>query len=573
MTANLVPKISIDEIENKPERDVARMLVDQLPSQVTIFHSYPWLRPDRHDRTGKVTLKEGEADFLILWPELGFLVLEVKGGEIHYAPDNRGWYRALPSGGERSIKDPFAQANKNMHVVASVISDRVYGGARLNFAYGYAAIFPDCIFTGPTPPGAQAVNTWSADDLNKIGKQIARALRQFSHAEPPRPIPKEELDRVKNAILPIFIIERSLGRMVEQQEEQLFRLTEAQSELLDFLGDNDQVLIEGVAGSGKTILAKVQAVRFAERGLKTLMLCYNKTLSGWINESLPDEYRQSIDVFHFHSLCSDLCRRAGIDFSPPNDPALQEKFWRNDAAALLWDAIEVLPDRYDAIIVDEGQDFNGDWWEPIELLNMSGDKGFFYIFYDPVQNLYNLDGAAIPALGQPFKLSKNCRNTLAIIDTCSNIINRDIEAKDGAPKGIATEFVKLLRGKETHDQLKRWLHEWLGRAGLKTSQIAILSPYSQMKSSLADVRKLGGVDLIYDVNRWREGGGVLFTTMRSFKGLEADVVVLIDLPKPGSMAACTVADFYVGCSRAKHILKVISAEPENDLLEVLTDER
>ena len=44
MMANLVPKISVDEIENKPERDVARMLVDQPPSQVTIFHSYPWLR-------------------------------------------------------------------------------------------------------------------------------------------------------------------------------------------------------------------------------------------------------------------------------------------------------------------------------------------------------------------------------------------------------------------------------------------------------------------------------------------------------------------------------------------------
>ena len=63
MMANLVPKISVDEIENKPERDgsdVSRLLL----SQVTIFHSYPWLRPDRHDRTGKVTLKEGEADFL-----------------------------------------------------------------------------------------------------------------------------------------------------------------------------------------------------------------------------------------------------------------------------------------------------------------------------------------------------------------------------------------------------------------------------------------------------------------------------------------------------------------------------
>lgn len=571
--ANLVPEIAIDAIESKPERDVARVLVDHLPSQVTIFHSYPWLRADRHDRTGNVTLREGEADFLILWPELGFLVLEVKGGEIHYAADKRGWYRALPSGGERSIKDPFAQASKNMHVLVSAIADRVYGGSRPNFAHGYAAIFPDCIFTGPTPPGSQVVNTWSADDLNKIDKRVATALRQFSHSDPPRIIPKEELEKVKTAILPMFRLERSLGRMVDHQEEQLFRLTEAQSELLEFLGSNDRVLIEGVAGSGKTILAKLQAQRFADRGLRTLILCYNKTLSGWISESLPDENRQLIDVFHFHSLCSELCKQAGVDFSPPSDPEAQTKFWRNDAAALLWDAIEDLPNnRYDAIIVDEGQDFNTDWWEPIELMNMSGGEGFFYIFYDPVQNLYNPTGAAIPALGKPFQLRKNCRNTLSIIETCSAIIHRDIEAKGGTPKGVETDFLQLARGKATHDQLKRWLRDWLGRDGLKASQVVILSPYAQMKSSLADVRQLGATELTYDVNEWRKGKGVLVTTMRSFKGLEADVVVLIDLPKPGSLAVCSVADFYVGSSRAKHLLKVISTEPKNILLESFANE-
>lgn len=570
--ANLIPKIAVDEISNKPERDVARVLVDRLPSQVTIFHSYPWLRPERDEKTGKLTLKEGEADFLILWPELGFLVLEVKGGDIHYADDRRGWYRALPSGGKRSITDPFVQGSKNMHAVGSAISDRVYGGAQLKFAYGYAAIFPDCIYTGPTPPGSQAVNTWSADDLDKIDQRIATALRQFSKSDPPRVIPKDELDRVKTAILPVFRLERSLGRMLSHQEEQLFRLTEAQSELLEFLGDNDRVLVEGVAGSGKTILAKLQSQHFAERGLKTLMLCYNKTLSAWISESLPDENRQLIDVFHFHSLCSEFCKRAGLDFSPPHDAEKQTQFWRNEAAALLWDAIETLPDRYDAIIVDEGQDFNADWWEPIELLNMSGETGFFYIFYDPVQNLYNSDGAAIPDLGKPFRLTKNCRNTLAIIDTCSDIIHRDIEAKAGTPRGISTEFLQLQKGKETHDQLKRWLQQWLGKDGLKTSQIVILSPYTQMKSSLVDVRRLGGVELTHQVNQWRNGDGVLVTTMRSFKGLEADVVVLIDIPKPGSVAACSVADFYVGSSRAKHLLKVISTEPHDILLEGVADE-
>ena len=78
----------------------------------------------------------------------------------------------------------------------------------------------------------------------------------------------------------------------------------------------------------------------------------------------------------------------------------------------------------------------------------------------------------------------------------------------------------------------------------------ILSPYSQMNSSLAGVDHIGGAELTNDLKRWRQGRGVLVSTIRSFKGLEADVVVIIDLPKPGAVAACSLADFYVGSSRA-----------------------
>ena len=149
--AHLVPDIQIDEIANKPERDVARALIEQLPNQVTVYHSYPWLRPDRNDRTGKVTLREGEADFLVLWPELGLLVLEVKGGDIGYEPDRRRWYRHLPNGSERDIKDPFEQANRNMHVIVDAIAERAYGGRSPDFTYGYAVVFPDCRYEGSPP--------------------------------------------------------------------------------------------------------------------------------------------------------------------------------------------------------------------------------------------------------------------------------------------------------------------------------------------------------------------------------------------------------------------------------------
>ena len=77
--AKLIPKVAIDEIAVKSERDTARYLVDLLPNDCIIYHSYPWLRTDRNDR-GNTTLLEGETDFVIVLPTHGLLILEVKGG-------------------------------------------------------------------------------------------------------------------------------------------------------------------------------------------------------------------------------------------------------------------------------------------------------------------------------------------------------------------------------------------------------------------------------------------------------------------------------------------------------------
>ena len=77
--------------------------------------------------------------------------------------------------------------------------------------------------------GAQAINT-GRDDLGKIDKRVSAALRQFSHSDPPHDT--YELEGLKHLFF-YFRLERSLGRMVESQKEQLFRF-EAQSELLEF---------------------------------------------------------------------------------------------------------------------------------------------------------------------------------------------------------------------------------------------------------------------------------------------------------------------------------------------------
>ena len=41
--ARLIPKVSIDDIENAGERDTARSLVEQLPEVAVVIHSYPWV--------------------------------------------------------------------------------------------------------------------------------------------------------------------------------------------------------------------------------------------------------------------------------------------------------------------------------------------------------------------------------------------------------------------------------------------------------------------------------------------------------------------------------------------------
>ena len=552
--ARLIPRIEIPDIALKPERDVARALTGQLPSQVLVLHSYPWLRGRRNDQSGKVTLQEGEADFLVFWPDKGLLVIEVKGGVIDYDPDSRRWNRVL---GDRTkeIRDPFEQARRNSYRIIDLIRHRVYGGGNLPFPYGYAVFFPDCIYHGAMPPGADAAITLSSSDLSRVSDRIANALKQWARTGSPHVPGQGEIVRVTRAILPAFNIFPALSRTIEEQEEQLVRMTDEQLRLLVFLGNNKRVAIEGVAGSGKTLLAKGQAEKFAAGGKKSLLLCYNKGLANWLRQSIPRELSDRVDVHHFHGLCHDLCVQAGIEFSPSS--VHPQVFWDEKAALLLCEAIELLPDRYECIVVDEAQDFCADWWVPLELLNVDGDQGVLYVFYDPAQNLYRKQGISIPALGNPFHLPMNCRNTKSIVGTCATILASKIEIHPHAPPGRKTEVV-IEPALRVPGLLDAWIRKWTRTEKILPGQIVILSRYRFDRSGLKSVESLGGVDLVHDLGQWREGTGVLFSTIRSFKGLESDIVVLIDMVAPDSRKNFTRSDFYVACSRAKHVLKIVS---------------
>ena len=94
------------------------------------------------------------------------------------------------------------------------------------------------------------------------------------------------------------------------------------------------------------------------------------------------------------------------------------------------------------------------------------------------------------------------------------------------------------------------------RSGLQPQQIALLGAAARDNGSLSAVREVDGVPIITDAAIWRKGGGILVTTAKAFKGLEADAVIVYDVGNLGGVF--DLADLYVAWTRARHRLVIVS---------------
>src|SRR5262249_30385685 len=154
-----------------------------------------------------------------------------------------------------------------------------------------------------------------------------------------------------------------LASRLEDEAATLVRLTDEQIRVLDSLGEIRRLGIKGAAGTGKTLVAIQKARREAGNGRRVLVLCFNRYLADYLAERA-----EGFTVKTFHSLCRDLAKAAGIPFDPSKAED-EPGFWANEAPGKLLEALDVYPDeRYDVVIVDEGQDFREYWWIAIEKL-------------------------------------------------------------------------------------------------------------------------------------------------------------------------------------------------------------
>lgn len=534
--ARMYPERLPEQVESAAERRLFQELAAQLDNTYTVIYSAKWLANYERGRA-----RPGEADFLIAHPERGLLVLEVKGGGIGREAATDRWYSVDRHDRRHAISDPIEQAKRNYYALQDKLAVAP-ATAQHQYQGGYAVAFPDVLLSraelGLDAPRNIVLD---GDDLLNLPTAIVRLYapwRSFVTHPPGR----AGIQALVDVLRPTWFVRTPLALSLRAEEAAFQELTEERFRLLDFLAGQQRALITGCAGSGKTFLAIEKARRLAEEGFDTLLTCFNKGLAGWMREALTP-LPPNLRVQHFHELAHDLARDADLPYEAPAEGDLSAYF-NETLPELLLEATESLPTRFDAIVVDEGQDFREEWWIPLMGLLAAPDDGVFYIFYDERQCIYTAEPAP-PFAAAPFPLTVNLRNTQAIHAQIAHHYDARVACR--GPAGRPPTFVAT---PDVESELDRQLRRLIADEQVEPSDIVVLTAAGERRSRWKQGQRSGGQTLT-----WAPAAGprqVQVATIHSFKGLERPVVILTEFDPERQPQLALVA-----YSRAKSELIVI----------------
>ena len=538
--AHMIPRQIRPETKSYAEKLIYAEMERQLDNDFTVFHSVPWQLRDR--RSGA---RDGEADFVVVHPELGLLVVEVKGGSIRYDGATGQWFS-----GEHMIDDPFAQARSSAHSLIRLLKEQPYWRNRW-VTVGHAVAFPD-VRVKETSLRLDAPREIILDQeqVGDIEPWLRSVMRHWSGQDEQFGAPgRNGVAELVRLLSPSLLLKPLMGSEIDLETDEFLRLRDQQFRLLDFLGRQRRVAISGCAGSGKTLLAAEKARRLAAQGFKVLLVCFNRNLADFLRGSL--EATPGIHVAHFHGLCLDLARQANL--LPGTRGAPQPPNYFTDVLPdLLMQAASRLQYRVDAVIVDEGQDFHENWWIALQCLLNEPDTGTLYIFYDDNQTLYHPEHR-IPLAPAPFPLTENCRNTQTIHALVQRFYRGDQPLKPIGPAGRSPDLVRYRTTDELKRELRRQLHHLIIEEGVPADDITILTPRAPERSVLASFGQLGNFRLVADPGG---SGEIFYTSVHQFKGLESRIVILTELELDANQDVDTL--LYIGASRACNHLIVLA---------------
>ena len=510
------------------EELVWNALLRQLPDGVTIIHGQRLTGDD----------KDVEVDFLILWPGAGIAAIEVKGGRVDVI-DGR-WFTSGAQGKRSHLPTPpLEQAMIAKHTLVEYLRPRL---SRLPGPISHLAVLPYTELPNdwdqPDAPRRQLVDGIEIDSLAaKIADQLRFDFDPERHdLTAGHEFVLKNLRRTNQAV-------ENFALKASEISDRADALSREQAKLIRILRHQNRAEISGGAGSGKTYLALLKAKALTQEGKKVALMCYSRGLGRFLQlftAQWPDEDRPAF-VGLFHDL--------PISWGAPTGSDDDSEYWEQRLPTMLKELADERPRKslFDAIVIDEGQDFSLLWWDAVQscLRNQLADT--LYVFTDERQRIFDRDGES-PITMNPIQLDENLRNSSQIVAGITDLALEPPIARNGPGDEIKWVDVGLDAAvAEADGQV-----EALMDAGWEAGQIALLTTGSRHPVQ-KEIVETEGIAAYWDQFFAEED--VFYGHVLGFKGLERPAVVLCLNGFRDPQRAIDM--LYVGMSRATTKLIVV----------------
>lgn len=469
-----------------------------------------------------------QIDFLVLWPGVGIAVIEVKGGAV--STDGAGRWRSHRGGQPRDIGNPMEQAETVRHELHRFLEQSGYAAARARTQH--LVVLPHALlprdFDPTSCPRAQVV------DRDELGDLVPRMRLLVEAGAGHAPLEAEAVPGVVRLFEQQLLPDETAETVEHEQRAEQLALQ--QVDVLDLLSLQRRFTVIGGAGTGKTGLALEQARRLARQGQRVALLCYSRGLARFLQLQTEQWPTRPAFVGTFE--------RLALAWGAPQGSG--DDYYEAAVPRALLEAAAGHPDRFDAVVVDEAQDFGELWWPALSACLRAPETGGIFAFLDEGQRVFERRSAA-PVPGQPYPLRRNYRNTRRIAQTFGSLaVDQDrYEGREGTRVRYvpcATDGV-LARADDAVDAL---LDTW------EPQQIALLTTKHRHPAHADRVAQVG------DDAYWEDffaDDDVFYGTVSGFKGLERTCVVLA--VNGFSAEARARQMLYVGLSRARSQLVVV----------------
>lgn len=537
--ATMIPPQLSSSTRSGGEKEVFRRLANDPGAE-------DWIVLHSLDLAEHNTQSRGEIDFVVIIPNQGVLCLEVKGcSAANLRRDDRGyWYYGPRDRGER--RSPFQQAADAMHSLRRQVLTSLPELRGVHFASG--VVFPFAPFRQRSVEWHEFEfidsHEFRSSPISRLLTKMLESSRRhlMRSPKPPRlasdaPTP-EQCDMIRDALRGEFEIPVDRNARSEALNRELIQFTNEQYDALDRMKRNSRTLFIGPAGSGKTFLAIEAARRAKLAGHRVLFVCFNRRLGDWLKDRTRDlEPEVTTATIHGHMLTV-----SGIPNVPMDAPS---DFWQSElpdrACDRLLEACGENDARweYDELIIDEAQDLlRANYVDFLDLSLRGGlSAGRWTMFGD-------FENQAIYASGSMdidefltdrvpntpiFSLRINCRNTPLVTEWVHLLagLNPKYDRVLRPDDRVQPSLTFYENPSEQKQALVDTLTE-LDSLGFRGQDVVVLS-------TRADGECVSGR---VDAPPWRDrlrplslvtGGHIGYCTIHSFKGLEADAIVVTDI--------------------------------------------